>query len=307
MSDKMSDLLIIGGGPAGMTAAIYACRAGLDVILLESQPVPGGQMSTTPEIENYPAVPKTGGFELAMAMSEQAQALGARIIHEEVRELNLAQERKTALTGSGIYSARTVILAMGARRRKLGIEGEERLAGRGVSWCAICDGNFFKGKPVAVIGGGETAIEDALYLAGLGCTVTVIHRRDEFRASSRVLDKARADSRITFLTPYIPVKINGEMLVDGITVRNAQMGEEQVLPVNGVFVCAGTQGNSELIAGLLPVEPDGRLIADESAKTPLDGVFIAGDLRKKQVYQIVTATSDGAVAATMASRYINGG
>jgi thioredoxin reductase (NADPH) len=307
MSEVLSnpDVLIIGGGPAGLTAAVYARRAGLSVAVLEKEAMPGGQMATTPEIENMPGILMTDGFTLSTQMAEQAKRLGAEIISGAVTELCLEPERLGAVAGGRAFEPKTVILAMGARRRRLGIPGEDRLSGRGVSWCAVCDGNFFRGKAAAVIGGGNTALEDALHLASLGCSVTLLHRRDGFRGSPALLERVREEPRIRVMTPYLPVSIEGETVVTGLSVSHAVTGETAMLPVSAVFVCAGTVANTELLERWLPLGAEGRVEAGEDCGTGIPGVYAAGDIRKKPLYQIVTAAADGAVAATRAAGFIS--
>lgn len=299
------DVLIIGGGPAGLTAAVYARRAGLSAVLVEKESVPGGQMATTPEIENMPGFAAVDGFTLSTQMAEQAKALGAEIVTGEVTELSLEPGELRAAGDVGPYMPKTIILAMGARRRKLDVPGEDRFAGRGVSYCAVCDGSFFKNRPVAIVGGGNTALEDALHMAALGCTVTLLHRRDGFRGSPSLLERVRSESKINVLTPYIPVSVEGEKAVTGITVSHAATGGETTIPVSGVFVCVGTIANTELLAGTLPLDGEGRILAGEDCMTGIPGVYAAGDIRAKQLYQIVTAAADGAAAATNAAGYIN--
>jgi thioredoxin reductase (NADPH) len=298
------DVLIIGGGPAGLTAAVYACRAGLSAVVLEKESAAGGQMATTPEIENMPGFPPVDGYSLSVKMTGQAKALGAEIVSHAAEELDLASKPLRVKAAGQVYLPKTVILAMGARRRKLDIPGEREFFGRGVSYCAVCDGNFFKNKPVAVVGGGNTALEDALHLAALGCDVTLIHRRDDFRGSPLLLDRVRNAPGIRILTPYIPIAVEGEAAAAGITVSHAQTGGTQTIPINGVFICAGTVANTELLAGQLPLGEQGRVAADESCETGIPGVYAAGDLRAKTLYQIVTAAADGAVAATRAAGFV---
>lgn len=304
MPEVLSDVLVVGGGPAGLSAAIYARRAGLTVTVLEKQYVPGGQMATTPVIENYPGVPAADGFALGETMGRQAAGLGAVIVTAEVTALSLLPGALSALTTAGAYGGKTVILAMGTRRRKLDIPGEERLSGRGVSWCAVCDGNFFRHKPVAVIGGGNTALEDALYLAALGCDVTLVHRRDAFRGGQMLENRMRGETAIALKTPFTPLSIEGEEAVTGLTLRHAETGAQTLVPVSGVFVCVGTLANTELLGGALPLGNEGRILAGEDTATSIPGVFAAGDIRQKPLYQIVTAASDGAVAATGAHRFL---
>ena len=304
MSDKKIPLLIIGGGPAGLTAAIYARRAGIPVTIWEEQFLPGGQMATTPEIENVPGVFKTDGFMLSEIMTKQAVELGAVIENLRVTDFLLQPGALIARSGDISLEAGAIILAMGARRRKLDITGEDQFAGRGVSYCAICDGRFAQGKEVVVIGGGNTAIEDALHLANLDCLITLIHRRNEFRASSHLLDSLNAESRIKVLTPYIPVAIEGEKTVQRLHIKHVESGEPDTLEISSVFACVGTVANTETVKGIIATDGQERIIAGEDTETGIPGVFAAGDIRQKPLYQIVTATADGAVAATKAAEFL---
>jgi thioredoxin reductase (NADPH) len=298
-----TDLLIIGGGPAGMTAAVYARRAGMDTVVLEREPFPGGQMATTPEIENMPGFTLTDGFSLSSQMAEQAKKLGAEFICGNV--LAVDTDKLYAETDKGAYTAKAVILAMGARRRALGIPGETELTGRGVSYCAVCDGNFFRNKPVVVIGGGNTALEDTLHLAGLGCEVALLHRRDEFRGGAALLDRVRKEGKIQVMTPYLPLSIDGGAYVTGLTAAHASTSEKIHIPASAVFICAGTVANTDLIKGKIPLDAEGRVTAGEDCETGIPGVYAAGDIRQKPLYQIVTAAADGAVAATRAADHIH--
>jgi thioredoxin reductase (NADPH) len=294
------DVLIIGGGPAGLTAAVYARRAGLSVTVIEKEPAPGGQMATTPEIENMPGFSAIDGFTLSTRMAEQAKQLGAELVCGTADRLSLEPGNLRVMD----YTPKTVILAMGARRRKLDVPGEEKFAGRGVSYCAVCDGNFFKNRPVAVVGGGNTALEDSLHMAALGCEVTLLHRRDGFRGSPSLLERVRNNPKITVMTPYIPVSIEGETAVSGITVSHAAAGGTVTIPAAGIFVCVGTVANTELLEGTLQLGAEGRVNAGEDCETGIPGVYAAGDIRAKTLYQIITAAADGAVAAANAGSFI---
>ena len=304
MSDNRVPLLILGGGPAGLTAALYARRAGSPVTVWEEQYMPGGQMATTPEIENVPGILKTDGFSLSETMAEQAKQLGAVIENRRVTMLSLKPGALSVESDDMSVEAGAIILSMGARRRKLGIPGEEEYTGRGVSYCAICDGRLARGKPVAVIGGGNTALEDALHLANLDCPVTLLHRRNEFRASSHLQESIENEPRITVMTPFIPVSVEGEKLVTGLCVKHAKTGETKTINVSAVFVCVGTLANTELVKDFLELDSQGRIIAGESTETSIPGVYAAGDIRQKPLYQIVTAAADGAVAATKAVEFL---
>lgn len=298
-----TDILIVGGGPAGLTAGIYASRAGMRSIVLESG-FAGGQASTTDRIENYPGFPEgVGGMELMMAFEQQYSRLGGgEVRYDGVQSLNL--EEKTAVTAAGeVISARAVILCMGAEPRKLGVPGEVELTGQGVSYCATCDGMFFRGKTVAVVGGGDTAVEDAAYLKRLA-TVKVIHRRDELRAASRAGEALMADPDVEKLLSYTVEKIekqDGRLL---LTLKDLKNAQQRTLAVDGLFVAVGTQPRTELVRGQLALDGAGYVVAGEDTRTEIPGVFAAGDLRARPLKQVITAAADGAVAATMAIRYV---
>lgn len=298
-----TDILIVGGGPAGLTAGIYASRAGMHSIVLESG-FAGGQASTTDRIENYPGFPEgVGGMELMMAFEQQYGRLGGgEVRYDGVQSLNL--EEKTAVTAAGeVISARAVILCMGAEPRKLGVPGEVELTGQGVSYCATCDGMFFRGKTVAVVGGGDTAVEDAAYLKRLA-TVKVIHRRDELRAASRAGEALMADPDVEKLLSHTVEKIerqDGRLL---LTLKDLKNAQQRTLAVDGLFVAVGTQPRTELVRGQLALDGAGYVVAGEDTRTEIPGVFAAGDLRARPLKQVITAAADGAVAATMAIRYV---
>jgi len=304
MSDISHSLLILGGGPAGLTAALYARRAGIPVTIWEEQYMPGGQMATTPEIENVPGILLTDGYVLSETMAKQVMQLGAVIETRAVTGLSLKPDKLLVEADGLSVTAKAIILAMGARRRKLGIPGEDKFAGRGVSYCAVCDGNFFREKPVVVVGGGNTAFEDALHLANLGCSVRLIHRRNEFRASQKLQESVNAEPRITVAAPCLPIAIEGENFVTGLQVKHIDSTAVETLAVSAVFVCVGTVANTELFKDWLELDSEGRIIAGENTETSIPGVFAAGDIRKKPLYQIVTAAADGAVAATRAAEFL---
>lgn len=298
-----TDILIVGGGPAGLTAGIYASRAGMRSIVLESG-FAGGQASTTDRIENYPGFPEgVGGMELMMAFEQQYGRLGGgEVRYDGVQSLNLAE--KTAVTAAGeAISARAVILCMGAEPRRLGVPGEAELTGQGVSYCATCDGMFFRGKTVAVVGGGDTAVEDAAYLKRLA-TVKVIHRRDELRAASRAGEALMADPEVEKLLSCAVEKIekrDGRLL---LALKDLKSGQLRELTVDGLFVAVGTQPRTALVRGQLALDGAGYVAAGEDTRTEIPGVFAAGDLRARPLKQVITAAADGAVAATMAIRYV---
>lgn len=293
---KIYDVAVIGAGPAGMTAAIYACRAGKSVALFEKN-FPGGQMVNAHIIDNYPAEDGISGFDLAQKMFEQVTAAGADFINEEVTAIT-SRGDVTLTTPSGSYRAKTAVLATGTERLRLGIPGEDRLDGRGVSWCATCDGAFYRGKDVAVIGGGNSAVSEALYLSAICKSVHIIHRRDSYRAEASLAEKLRATKNITEHLECVPVEITGEDKVSGVILD--KKGEKITLAVDGVFVAIGGRPEQKLIAG---VEKDGAgyIKTDNEMRTSLPRVFAAGDNISKQVRQIVTACSDGAIAALSAA------
>ncbi len=296
------DIIIVGGGPAGFAAAIYARRAGLSVTLLERLSA-GGQMATTPDIENYPGIPRTAGYELAFAMENQARELGTEIQYTDVTKLTIGSPHEVQTAGK-LLTCRALILAMGATRRTLGCAGEAAFTGRGVSYCATCDGSFFKGQTVAVVGGGNTALEDALYMAGLGCEVYVIHRRTGFRGNAILEERVHREPRIKLLLEQTVTAIEGNQKVERIVLTHAQTRETTSIPVAGVFIAVGVLPQTELVRDILPLTASGHVAADETCHTPFAGVFVAGDLRQKPLYQIVTACSDGAVAASAAAHFL---
>ena len=287
----MFDLIIIGAGPAGLTSAIYAKRAGLSVKVFEEL-TPGGQAAVTPEIENYPGMKKVSGSDFAISLFEQATELGAEIEFERVVKIENAEGGKKVITDGGEYFSKTVIIANGAKRRKLEIPGEDEFSGRGVSYCATCDGAFFKDKTVAVIGGGNTALEDALYLANICEKVYLVHRRDEFRAVKNLVERVVNNEKIEILYSQSPTEIKGDNKVSSLVL---QEGVE--LLVDGVFVAIGLKPDNERFENIVELE-NGYIKAGEDCRTSCDGIFAAGDTRTKSLRQIVTATSDGAIAAT---------
>lgn len=298
----MWDVIVIGGGPAGLTAALYAARGGLKTLVLEGG-TPGGQMGTTPEIENYPGTGTVSGFELAMKMMEQAQQAGAEMMFEQAEELETAGPVKRVRTATQELEARALILATGASRRKLGIPGEEEFAGRGVSYCAVCDGNFFRGKEVAVIGGGNTALEDAEYLATLCQKVYLIHRREEFRGGEVLAKRVRSKENVELVLSSVAEEVLGTQAVEGLRVRHVVSGDVRELKVSGVFVAVGTLPNSALAEGKLPLAQGGAVAYGAGCRTEVEGVFVAGDVADTPLRQIVTACADGALAAASAMEY----
>lgn len=301
---QIYDTIIIGGGPAGYTAGLYAARAGLTAMVIEMLS-PGGQMATTMEIDNYPGVgPGADGFALGEKMQHEAEAFGVESHFAEVTEVDLASSPKQITTADGTFLARTVILATGASPRKLGLPEEETLIGRGVAYCATCDGRFYRGKNVAVLGGGNSAAADALYLSKLCAKVYLVHRRDKLRADPYYMKPLSAAKNIEYVwDQQIDGFVHGEKLT-GVAMTNKKTGVKQVLPVDGAFVAIGRSPNTALFQGKVDLDPTGYVIAGETTETSVPGVFAAGDLRTKPLRQIVTATADGAVAATKAAEWI---
>lgn len=301
----MFDVIIIGSGPAGLSAAIYAMRAGLDTLVIEKQPMSGGQILNTVDVDNYPGLPGIGGFELGMSFREHAQKLGAQFVTAEVTAIEAAAEKeKHVVTDQGSYDCRAVVLAMGATHRMLGVPGEESLRGLGVSYCATCDGAFFKGKTVAVIGGGDVALEDALFLAR-GCEkVYLIHRRDTLRGARSLQQKVFDTPNIALVWNSVVEAIEGEGMVQMLQIRNKKTEEQTMLSVQGVFIAVGIIPNTGLVQSLVDCDEGGYICANESCVTDIPGVFAAGDLRTKKLRQIVTAAADGANAIASLEDYM---
>lgn len=297
----MYDVIIVGGGPAGLTAAIYARRAGYSTLLLEGG-TPGGQAATTPDIENWPGSQNVAGADFSMQLFEQSKALGAEIRFETVSALADGGKFKIVTTPNSVFSARTVIIANGVRRRKLDVPGEERLAGRGMSYCATCDGNFFRGKDVAVVGGGNTAVEDALFLANLCPKVYLIHRRDAFTAEKHLTDGLSAAQNIEVLLSHKVLEVLGETRVEGIRVEGPQGARD--ISVSGVFAAVGLMPDNNVFTPPLDLDERGYIKAGEDTLTNVPGIFAAGDTRTKELRQLVTAASDGAAAASQAGKYL---
>ena len=298
----MTDIIIIGAGPAGLTAAIYACRAEKKVLVLEASAY-GGQIINTPEIDNYPAAPHISGFDFATKPYEQAKELGAQIRFEKAVEI-IDGEEKTVVTPKNRYTAKAVILATGSENRKLGLDKEDALIGKGISYCATCDGAFYRGKTVAVVGGGNTALEDALYLADLAASVTLIHRRDAFRAESGTISRLKQKPNVRFLYNSTVTALFADKRLTGVEVTNKD-GGKQTVAADGLFVAIGRIPENQNFAPLLTLDDAGYAVADESCMTKTPGIFVAGDARQKQVRQLITAAADGATAATEAVRYLN--
>ncbi len=302
--DHIYDVIIIGGGPAGYTAALYATRAGLDTVLLEKMSA-GGQMALTGDIDNYPGFPDgIDGFTLGMQMQQGAERFGAKTEYAEVEAVEFSDKIKKIVTGFGAYYGKTVIIASGANPRELGIDSEKELTGRGVHYCAHCDGRFYKDKTVVVVGGGNSAAADALYLANLAKKVYLVHRRDSLRATKIYHAPLMKTENVEFVWDSIVTDFIVDSKVKGVKIRNKIDGDESELVCDGVFVSIGRNPATDFLTGAVKLDKNGYIIADESTKTNIDGVFAAGDVRTKDLRQIVTAVADGAVAVHFAEEYI---
>jgi thioredoxin reductase (NADPH) len=302
--DNLKDLIIIGGGPGGLAAGIYAARADLKTVLIEKG-VPGGLAATTEFIENYPGFSEgISGPELAMNMESQARRFGLEVIYDYVEELKPLNNNFAVKTGSGELYARAVILATGASPQLLGVRGESTLHGRGVSYCATCDGAFFRGKKVAVVGGGDAAVEEALFLTKFAEEVFIIHRRGELRAAKIIQQRAKDNPKIKFIWHSVVEEISGSSAVDAVKLKDVRTGEFSDLEVGGVFVYVGTRPSSELVKDLIELDSRGYIMTDEDMKTSHAGIFAVGDVRQKTLRQVVTAVADGAIAAVAAEKYL---
>ncbi len=298
------DVVIVGGGPAGMTAAIYAVRSGKTALILEGA-VYGGQIINTPDIENYPGLAHVSGFEFANSLYNQATGLGAEMVFERAIAVEEAGGLKLVKTDRNEYACRAVILATGAKNRPLGLENEQALIGRGVSYCATCDGMFYKDKVVAVNGGGNTAIEDAAFLAGYCEKVYLIHRRQAFRAHEKEVERLKARENVEFILDSAVTALHSDPALNAIEVSNVKTGEKQLLQVAGLFIAIGQMPDNTPFSGLVELDGQGYITAGEDCRTRTPGIFTAGDCRTKKVRQLTTAASDGAVAALAACEYID--
>jgi len=299
----MYDIIIVGAGPAGLTAAIYGARAHKNVLVLEATSY-GGQIITTDNIENYPACPNISGFDFATNIYNQAKDLGAVIKFEKVIDITSLKNYKEVITSKEIYKTKTIILATGSDNRKLGVDREDELLGKGLSYCATCDGNFYKKKDVAVIGGGNTALEEALYLTNLANKVYLIHRREEFKGEEILVRKLKKRDNIEFVLNSNITKLIGNKKLEGIEITSND-NEKRKIDVSGLFVAVGRIPENQNFSKIIDLDENGYVIASEDCHTNIDGVFVAGDNRVKKVRQLVTAESDGAVAALEAINYIN--
>ena len=299
MNEKIYDMLVVGGGPGGYTAALYAARAGMSVLVLEKMAA-GGQMAETPQIDNYPGFTELDGFMLGQQMKEGAEKFGAESRFAEVTGLHLEGSAKSVDTTDGVFYGKTVVIATGAHPRKLNVPGEAELFGRGVHYCAACDGMFYRGKTVAVVGGGNTAAAAVLVLSRVASKVILIHRRDTLRASGVYHKPMQNLANVEF---HWNAKVN-EIRQGEVVVENVISGESQTLPCDGVFVSVGRQPETGLVKGLLHLDDQGYIVADESTRTEIPGVFAVGDVRTKGLRQIVTAVADGATAVHYAEEYL---
>lgn len=301
---ELYDIAIIGSGPAGLSAAVYALRAELKTVVFERDSMSGGQVLNTDEVDNYLGLPGINGFDLGTKFQEHAEQTGMQTISAQVMRIEEQEGIWTVVTDEGEYKTKTVLLATGTRHRKLEIPGEERLSGKGVSYCATCDGAFFRNKEVAVIGGGDVAVEDALYLSRLCKKVYVVHRREEFRAAPSLVRRMKETENIELILKFVPEEIFGEGVVEGLTIKEREEEKRMTLAVSGVFVAIGTVPESEIYKGIVPMDEAGYVLAGEDGKTQIPGIFAAGDIRTKKFRQIVTAVADGANAVHSIEEYL---
>jgi len=303
---EVRDVIIIGSGPAGYTAALYAARARLNPLVFEGSVTSGGALMNTTDVENFPGFPDgVLGPDLMDALRKQAERFGAELVTDDITEVDLSASPKVVKAGSDVFLARSVIIATGSSYRELGIPGEKRLSGHGVSWCATCDGFFFRDQDIAVVGGGDSALEEATFLTRFARSVTVVHRRDALRASAIMQDRARANPKIRFAWDSVVTEVVGEDRVAGIKLQNTKTGEESFLEVSGIFVAIGHDPRSELFTGQLEMDDEGYLIVDQpSTRTKIPGVFAAGDVVDHTYRQAVTAAGSGCAAALDAERWL---
>lgn len=326
--NDMRDLVIIGAGPAGLSAALYGARAGLDLVVLESNYMAGGQVLTTYEVDNYLGLPGSNGFDMGMKFKEHVEKLGVAVQSASVEKIeivtgsDMAEEPKVCETddeakdiqryfklhtSEGQIFCKAVLLATGAVNRKLEVPGEEKFLGRGVGYCATCDGAFYRGKVTAVVGGSYQAVEDAIYLAGICEKVYIVHRRDALRAGVLLEEQVKKLPNVEIIWNHIPLEIVGQEYVEGIRIKNVKTEDENTLKVDGVFVAIGTNPSTALANGLVEMDAQGYIVAGETGETSLPGFYVAGDIRTKQLRQIITAVADGANAVTAATEYIKKG
>jgi len=303
--DRAYDVIVIGGGPAGLSAGLYAARARLSTLLIEKG-ILGGQIANVEHVENYPGFPESiSGFELGQAMHQQATKYGLETVAAEVTAIELTEKGKVVKTTEGEYLAKALILATGAEPNRLGVPGEERLLGHGVSYCATCDGPLFGDKVVAVIGGGDSAVEEGLILTRFASKVILIHRRDQLRASKLPQQRAFANKKMEFLWDTVVEEIIGDDKVKGLSLRNVKTGQSSTLEVSGVFIYVGLHPNTEFLRGLLRLDAQGHVVTNEEMETEIAGIFAAGDIRQNSPRQAITAAGDGATAALSAEKFLS--
>ena len=301
----MYDLIIIGAGPAGLAAAVYAARAELDFIVLEKEIMSGGQIINTYEVDNYPGLYHMGGFDLAMKFREHADALGTSFVSGEAKCIeSIPGGKRVVLSDGTMYEAKTLIVSGGAKHRHLGSPGEERLAGSGVSYCATCDGAFFRNKEVAVVGGGDVAVEDALFLARMCKKVYVIHRRDTFRAAKTLVSKLVTAENVEIIYDSVVKEIKGSTKVEAVLLENKNTKEEKEIALDGIFIAVGMLPETAIYSDALTLDEGGYIVADETGRTSDPAIFAAGDIRTKQLRQVVTAAADGANAVWSVEHYL---
>ena len=298
------DILIIGGGPAGLSASIYSVRAGYDTLIIDRSGMGGGQVLNTEQVDNYPGLSGISGFDLGSRMQEHAEQLGVQIMACDVTMVENLGKVKRVTTTEGVVEASGLVIASGAKYATLNVTGESELSGKGVSYCATCDGAFFKGRTVAVVGGGDVAAEDAVFLSNICEKVYLIHRRDQLRAAKAIQEKLFSIANVEFVWDTTVTGIEGQDAVEGIRIRNHKTEKESVLPVSGVFVAVGMVPDSSLYKELVQLDEKGYIIADETCSTNVEGIVAAGDIRTKQLRQVVTAVADGANAIKTLERYL---
>ncbi|AWX58516.1 MULTISPECIES: thioredoxin-disulfide reductase [Brevibacillus] len=304
MSDqKIYDVIIAGAGPAGMTAAVYTSRANMSTLMLE-RGIPGGQMANTEDIENYPGFTSILGPDLSTKMFEHAQQFGAEYAYGEIKEIRDEEPYKRVITGDKEYLTKSVIVATGAEHRLLGVQGEKELSGRGVSYCAVCDGAFFRNKELVVVGGGDSAVEEAVFLTRFASKVTIVHRRDQFRAQKILQKRAFDNEKIEVIWDTELKEIRGEGKVQAVLLENTKTGEQREYPADGVFIYVGMDPLTASVRPLGITNDAGYVLTDEKMNTKVKGVFAAGDVREKMLRQVVTATGDGSIAAQSAQHYV---
>ncbi len=306
MKEKTYELIIIGSGAAGLTAGIYAGRAMIDTLVIEKLPVSGGQIVKTYEIDNYPGLPGVTGIDLGQKLKDHVERYDLEFTNGEVTKFEVKDDiKEITLNNDKVYKAKAVLISTGADPRKLNIKGEDSLQGMGVSYCATCDGAFFRNRTVAIVGGGDTAVEDALFLSRICERVYIIHRRDEFRAAKTYVRKAKETENVDLILDSVVEEITGTDQVESIKVRNKKTDEVNEIDVDGVFIAIGNHPNSEVFKGIVDMDDEGYIIAGEEGRTNIPGVYAAGDIRTKHLRQVITAASDGANVISSVEQYLN--